>query len=44
MLPLQALETYLARERPNETAERKAMLVQAGTRLIHDTLGTSGGA
>jgi exonuclease SbcD len=41
MLPLQALETYLARERPNETPDRKALLLQAGTHLIHDTLGDS---
>lgn len=40
MLPQQALETYIERERANETAERKALLLQTGNRLIHDALGS----
>jgi exonuclease SbcD len=41
MLPRQALEIYIERERPQETAERKALLLQAGSRLIQETLGGS---
>jgi exonuclease SbcD len=36
MTPLEALGTYLERERPNETAERREELLHAARRLIAD--------